>query len=96
MGHSDDKRSPSLRPDAWGEVVHGYEETAEKLTSLFVDELLDAVDPCADLRVLDVATGPGVVAEAAARRGGRVTAVDFSSEMVERARRRLTDAGFRC
>ena len=38
------------------------------------------------LRVLDVATGPGMVADAAAARGhAEVVALDFSSEMIKRA-----------
>ena len=38
------------------------------------------------LRVLDVATGPGMVADAAAARGhAEVVALDFSSEMLKRA-----------
>ena len=40
------------------------------------------------MRVLDVATGPGYVAGAAAQRGATVVAVDFSSSMVAEARRR--------
>jgi demethylmenaquinone methyltransferase/2-methoxy-6-polyprenyl-1,4-benzoquinol methylase len=39
-------------------------------------------------RVLDVCCGTGDLAIAAARRGGRVTGVDFSEPMLERARRK--------
>ncbi len=38
------------------------------------------------MRVLDVASGPGVVTQAAARRGARAMGLDFSKAMVEVAR----------
>ena len=41
----------------------------------------------ADLRVLDIGTGPGFYAIILAERGYRVTAVDFSEKMLEEARR---------
>lgn len=88
------KKSPSVMPEAWGQVVEDYESTAEKLTGMFVDPLLEAAGECEGRRVLDVATGPGVVALEAAKRGGRVTAVDFADEMIERTSKRLREAGF--
>src|SRR5690242_1634689 len=51
--------------------------------------LLEIVPPRAGDAVLDVATGPGTVARPAAKTAGgngRVTAVDFSSAMLEIAR----------
>lgn len=39
-------------------------------------------------RVLDVATGTGVVAVTAARIGARVTGLDLTPDLLERARRR--------
>ena len=94
MTDADEQRSPSLIPEAWGEVVTGYESSAEKLTQLFVDPLLEAAGPCDGCRLLDVGCGPGVVALEAAHRGSRVTAVDFSADMVSRAKARLAEAGF--
>jgi ubiquinone/menaquinone biosynthesis C-methylase UbiE len=47
---------------------------------------LDAVDLRNGARMLDVASGPGYVAAAAAARGARVVGVDFSAPMVARAR----------
>jgi demethylmenaquinone methyltransferase / 2-methoxy-6-polyprenyl-1,4-benzoquinol methylase len=53
--------------------------------------LLDAVDPRPGDRVLDVATGTGLVAFGLARRGAEVTGVDQSEQMLAVARRRLAD-----
>jgi demethylmenaquinone methyltransferase/2-methoxy-6-polyprenyl-1,4-benzoquinol methylase len=50
--------------------------------------LVDAVDPRPAERVLDVATGTGMVAFALARRGAEVVGLDQSEHMLARARRR--------
>jgi ubiquinone/menaquinone biosynthesis C-methylase UbiE len=47
------------------------------------------------LRVLDVATGPGYAAAAAARRGANVVGLDFSAAMVAEARRKHPTLDFR-
>jgi demethylmenaquinone methyltransferase/2-methoxy-6-polyprenyl-1,4-benzoquinol methylase len=48
--------------------------------------MVDAVDPQPGQRVLDVATGTGMVARALARRGAIVTALDQSAAMLNVAR----------
>jgi demethylmenaquinone methyltransferase/2-methoxy-6-polyprenyl-1,4-benzoquinol methylase len=50
--------------------------------------LVDAVDPRPGDRVLDVATGTGMVAYALARRGATVVGLDQSEQMLARARAR--------
>ena len=52
--------------------------------------LVDAIDPRPGQRVLDVATGTGLVAFALARRGAEVVALDQSEDMLAGARVRLT------
>jgi demethylmenaquinone methyltransferase / 2-methoxy-6-polyprenyl-1,4-benzoquinol methylase len=52
--------------------------------------LLDAIAPHAGDRILDVATGTGLVAFGLARRGADVTALDQSEHMLAGARARLT------
>jgi demethylmenaquinone methyltransferase/2-methoxy-6-polyprenyl-1,4-benzoquinol methylase len=53
--------------------------------------LIQAIDPRPGQRILDVATGTGLVATALARRGAQVTAVDQSEDMLAGARGRLTE-----
>jgi demethylmenaquinone methyltransferase/2-methoxy-6-polyprenyl-1,4-benzoquinol methylase len=53
-------------------------------------ELLAAIDPQPGQRVLDVATGTGLVAFALARRGCQVVGLDQSEEMLAGARERLS------
>ena len=52
--------------------------------------LLDAVDPHPGQRILDVATGTGLVASRLASRGAEVVGVDQSEQMLAGARRRLS------
>jgi demethylmenaquinone methyltransferase/2-methoxy-6-polyprenyl-1,4-benzoquinol methylase len=54
--------------------------------------MLDAVNPGHSQRILDVATGTGLVAFGLARRGAQVTALDQSQDMLAGARRRLAAA----
>jgi ubiquinone/menaquinone biosynthesis C-methylase UbiE len=58
------------------------------------DDLVDAADLHAGWSVLDVATGSGNAAIAAARLGARVTGVDYVPELLERARQRSASEGF--
>src|SRR3989442_181589 len=51
--------------------------------------LVDAVDPHPGERILDVATGTGMVAFALARRGAEVVGLDQSDAMLGAARARL-------
>lgn len=54
--------------------------------------LVDAVDPRPGQRILDVATGTGMVARALADRGAQVTALDQSEAMLSVARARTPPA----
>jgi SAM-dependent methyltransferase len=60
-----------------------------------VGERLVAEVGVAGLDVLDVATGHGPTAIAAARAGGRVTGLDLTPELLSIARRRADEAGVR-
>ena len=51
--------------------------------------MIDAIDPRPGQRILDVATGTGLVARGLARRGASVVALDQSEDMLAGARARL-------
>ncbi len=70
----------------WTSNVSEYEAAFARITSQAIGPLLDTVDLRRGARMLDVATGPGYVAAAAAERGATAVGVDFSAPMVARAR----------
>ena len=70
----------------WERVAGDYHRYFAALTTRFIDPLLDAGGVRAGSRVLDVATGPGYVAAAAARRGAEVEGIDFAEAAVAVAR----------
>ena len=70
----------------------GYDQVVGRMTAQFIPPLLRAAAIAPGQRVLDIATGTGLAAEAAAGRvgpSGHVVAADISPAMVERARERL-------
>src|SRR5947209_5212715 len=52
--------------------------------------LVDAIDPGPGQRILDVATGTGLVARALAARGAEVVGLDQSEDMLARAKESLS------
>ena len=73
----------------WAGRADAYEHGFARLTVHAVGALLDAAGVGTGARVLDVGTGPGVVAGAAVARGARVTAVDAEPSMAEAAARNV-------
>lgn len=66
----------------WEGIPENYHQAFGELTSQAITSLLDAVDIKKGENILDIASGPGYVAAAAARRGALVVGVDFSEAMV--------------
>jgi SAM-dependent methyltransferase len=79
----------------WQRAAAAYADAFGGLTAQAIEPLLDAVGAAQRSHVLDVATGPGYVAAAAARRGAKVVGVDFSRAMVEHAQRAHSGVDFR-
>ncbi len=79
----------------WEHRADGYHVLAEGLTARVIEPLLDAARADSGTRVLDVATGPGYVAEAARLRGADVIGVDIAGAMVALARRLHPEIDFR-
>jgi SAM-dependent methyltransferase len=79
----------------WQRAAEHYDDAFGTLTIQAAGSLLDAVHAAAGTRLLDVATGPGLVAAAAAARGAEVVGLDFSPAMIAGARRRHPALTFR-
>jgi SAM-dependent methyltransferase len=75
--------------ELWAGRASAYERGFARLTAHAAGPLLDAAGVGPDTRMLDIGTGPGVVARAAAARGARVTAVDAEPSMAEAAARNV-------
>src|SRR5262249_10204085 len=74
------------------EAAAGYDRAFPHITTHFVPFLLRAAHLAPGMRVLDIASGTGLAAEAALELvgpTGHVTAADISPAMVEKARGRL-------
>jgi SAM-dependent methyltransferase len=79
----------------WETVAQPYHSYFGELTAQSNGALLDALEVRAGVRFLDVASGPGYLAAAAARRGADVVGVDFAEAMVQQARQIYPDLTFR-
>jgi SAM-dependent methyltransferase len=72
----------------WQEAAAHYSNAFGVVTAQTIDSMLRAARVTAGVNLLDVASGPGDLAAAAAERGAIVRGVDFSSAMVAEAQRR--------
>ena len=79
----------------WQSIPAGYHETFGKLTSQAIEPLLDALRLKKGMSFLDIASGPGYLAAAAARRGATVLGIDFSAAMVGQAQQLHNSVEFR-
>lgn len=79
----------------WNGVVDSYVASAEPFTAQFCEDAIGLADIGKGMQLLDVATGPGALALAAARAGAIVTAVDFSQVMIDRLAARIGDLPIR-
>jgi SAM-dependent methyltransferase len=79
----------------WQAIPRQYHEAFGELTTQSIEPLLNAATVERGTKVLDIASGPGYVAAAAARRGATVIGVDFSAAMVAEARERNPAVEFR-
>ncbi|MGI8423530.1 MAG: class I SAM-dependent methyltransferase [Chloroflexota bacterium] len=81
---------------AHDEIAEGYRDFFTTVTNYAVEPLLDAASVGASVRVLDVATGPGVLASRAASRGASaVVGVDLAPRMVAIAAAQYPGLDFR-
>jgi SAM-dependent methyltransferase len=77
----------------WGAAIGGYNDTFGAVTRQTVQATLDAAQVGSGARVLDICCGPGMLSEAAAKRGAHATGLDFPG-VVELARKLVPGAEF--
>ncbi|HEY2151788.1 MAG TPA: methyltransferase domain-containing protein [Vicinamibacterales bacterium] len=79
----------------WEGASAFYVDAFAGLTRQTATDLLDAVGAGPGIRLLDVATGPGFIAAAAAARGAEVVGIDFSPAMIATATQTHPGVAFR-
>ena len=79
----------------WEARAERYHRHLGAMTAPVIGPLLDAAGVAPGRRILDVATGPGYAAAAAAVRGASVVGVDVAAAMVALARRLRPELEFR-
>ena len=84
----------SFEHEGWQTVSAGYQEHFGRLTGQTVPATLEAAGIAGGMRVLDVCTGPGILAAAILAQGAAPVGLDFSSEALEIARRGVPEAEF--
>jgi len=93
-----DKSDPAvireLQRITWNRTASSYADVYQGQVTQTFDALLDAAQVQAGTRVLDVATGPGILAAAAAERGASPVGMDIADEMIEEAKRRYPEVDF--
>jgi ubiquinone/menaquinone biosynthesis C-methylase UbiE len=85
----------ALEREGWQRVADKYENAWSGLTRLFIPALLEVASVKPGNRLLDVACGPGYVADAARSCGARVIGIDFCEPMIRTARQRYPKIEFR-
>lgn len=71
--------------EGWGARAAIYADTTARITTQSIPMLLAAVRTRVGMRLLDICTGPGFAAGAAAAVGADADGVDFAPEMVSQA-----------
>lgn len=99
MADSTDSRAEHQRVMAlFNLVASGYDNDALRYFPFAADRLIAKMHPARGAKILDVATGTGVVALAAAQavgQEGRVLAIDLAEAMLDRLQEKIDKFGIR-
>ena len=83
-----DEQTRQALIETFDRVAGGYDNPSQRYFPFCADRLVMTLQPAPDAKILDVGTGTGAVATAAAqllRAGGRVTAIDLAESMLAKA-----------
>ena len=80
--------SPLALPDPWDLVAAAYADEVVPMFEAFAREALARAGVAPGMHVVDVAAGPGTLSFLAAAQGAKVSAIDFSPEMLGKLRAR--------
>lgn len=84
-----------LEHAGWRQKADAYDDWFANITRQAIEPTLDALARDYDgARLLDICTGTGHLAGAAARRGASVEGLDFAETMIEQAKRNYPDIAF--
>ncbi|MGQ0737760.1 MAG: class I SAM-dependent methyltransferase [Bacteroidota bacterium] len=75
-----------LEYEGWQRVAGKYLDNWANLTQQFIDPLLNAAGVKKEMKVLDVACGPGIVSKKIHERKAFPVGIDFSPEMIKLAK----------
>lgn len=78
----------------WEANFDGYDRHFSSVTAQAVEPMLDAAGVQADMHVLDLCCGPGMLARQAAARGASVIGLDFAEQAVRAARESCPEGKF--
>lgn len=81
--------------ETWGRCAEAYLDTFAGLTGKMIPRLLETAQITSSSHVLDIGSGPGLVAEAFAETGANVAGIDFSPQMVAVAQKRYPHIAFK-
>lgn len=84
----------AFEAEGWGERAQSYQQLTGRITARVGEELIARVSPQPGAKVLDVGTGLGDLAGAAAERGAACVGVDLSDGMLAAARERHPGVDF--
>jgi ubiquinone/menaquinone biosynthesis C-methylase UbiE len=85
----------AFEASGWERKAAGYQAFFTQITNRTIDDLLDAAGVGQGTRLVDVATGPGLVAGRAVERGATALGIDIAEAMVAIARQHWPSIEFR-
>lgn len=95
LSESELRAFQEFEKSGWDRAADPYHQHWGFLSRQSADPMLDAARVVSGSKVLDVATGAGYVAAAAAKRGATAIGIDFSEAQVELARQTCPEVEFK-